>query len=118
MVICLTWRLFLNWKIAILLLSLTAISCTKIAQTEQNFSGGFTTAQVRESWQMCSIVYKRIRTPEQIYYPLCDCSVDTMRQNFNGVKAVETMSKEQSNKLATLIRLNCNEWRMSGRRTE
>jgi len=118
MVIRLIWKLFLNLKIAILLLSLNLISCVKTSQTEQTFSGNFTTAHIREYWQICSIAYRRIQTPEQIYYPLCDCAVDTMRQKFDNSTKVETMKKAQSDELATLIRLNCNEYRISGRRTK
>jgi len=41
-----------------------------------------------------------------------------MRQNFDNSTEVETMKKAQSDELATLIRLNCNEYRISGRRTK
>jgi len=41
-----------------------------------------------------------------------------MRQNYDNSSIFLTMEKPESDRLSTLIRLNCNEYRLSGRGTE
>ena len=112
MVIRLKWRLFLNWKIVILLLSLTVISCTKITQTEPKYSGNFTTEHIRELWQMCSVAHQQVKVNPVVYYQQCDCAVDTMRQNYDNATVFKDMKKPESEELAVIVRLNCNEYKL------
>jgi len=105
------WRLFLKVKILILLLSLSLISCQKTSQTDLKPVGNFKTAIIRSLWHQCSQTYARIKTPPQIYYPLCDCAVDVMIEQFNSVVEIQKLNKQKSEQLSVLIRLNCNEYR-------
>jgi hypothetical protein len=41
-----------------------------------------------------------------------------MRKNYDNASVFLTMEKPESEKLAVLVRLNCNEYRLSGGRTE
>lgn len=108
----------MNWKIAILLLSLTVTFSVKISATEPRFSGNFTTETIRQLWQMCSIAHQQARVSPAIYFPHCSCAVDTMRENYDNASVFKYMEKPESEKLAVLVRLNCNEYRLSGGRTE
>ncbi len=60
---------------------------------------------------MCSAAYLKIRTPQNIYYPLCDCAVDVMRENYENPKVFKDEVFKDSKQLSVLIRLNCNEFR-------
>ena len=106
------WKLLLKVKILILLLSLIPISCAKTIPIEQQFSGNFTTKHIRQYWQMCSVSHQAIGVSQVVYYPACDCAVDTMRKVFDNETLVETMTQHQSDELAVLIRLNCNNYRI------
>ena len=111
MVIRLKWKLFLKAKIAILSLSLSLISCAKISQIEPKFSGNFKTEHIRQSWQMCSVAHQKAKVSQVVYYQLCDCAVDTIRTRFKDGFVLQNINKTESDELAVLIRLNCNEYR-------
>jgi len=81
---------------------------------EAKFSGNFSTENIRMSWQMCASAYQRLNVEPISYYPLCDCAVDTMRENYDNVTVFQTMGQAESKKLSALIRLKCNEWRING----
>ena len=108
----------MNWKIAILLLSLILVSLTKISATEKTYAGTYTTGTIRQLWEMCSLAHMEARVSANVYRPSCDCAVDTMRKNYDNSSVFLTMKKPESDRLSTLIRLNCNEYRLSGGRTE
>jgi len=67
---------------------------------------------------MCSVAHQQARVEAIVYFPQCDCAVDTMRKNYDNASVFLTMEKPESEKLAVLVRLNCNEYRLSGGRTE
>jgi len=108
----------LKLKILILLLSLMLVFCAKISATEPKYSGNYTTETIRQLWQMCSVAHQQARVDPTVYFPQCDCAVDTMRKNYDNASVFLTMEKPESEKLAVLVRLNCNEYRLSGGRTE
>ena len=81
---------------------------------ETKFSGNFSTEDIRISWLMCSSAYQKLNIAPSKYYPMCDCAVDVMRKNYDNVTVFETMIQAESNKLAVLIRLQCNEWKIDG----
>jgi hypothetical protein len=83
----------------------------KILATEPKFSGNFTTEHIRELWQMCSIAHQQAMVDPAVYFPQCDCAVDTMRKNYDNASVFKYMKKPESDRLATLVRLNCNEYR-------
>ena len=112
------WRLFLKVKIPILILCLSLIYCAKISATEQKYSGNFTTEHIRELWQMCSIAHQQARVDPTIYFPHCDCAVDTMRENYDNASIFKYMEKSESEKLSVLVRLNCNKYRLNGITTD
>lgn len=93
-------RIILNWII--------------IATVPFLLGNNFTTEHIRELWQMCSMSHQQARVDPKIYYPHCDCAVDTMRENYDNATVFQYMDKTESNKLSTLIRLRCNEWRIKG----
>jgi len=101
-----------------LLLSLTVIFSVKISATEKTYAGTYTTETIRQLWQMCSVAHQQARVEPTVYFPQCDCAVDTMRQNYDNSSVFLTMGKPESEKLAVLVRLNCNEYRISGGRTQ
>ena len=109
------WKLFLNLKIVILsvFLSLTLLY-PSIAVTSKKSPGPFKTEHIRELWQACSVAHQSMNTPQHIYYQLCDCAVDVMRVNYDNVTKIQHMSTEEAKKLATIVKLNCNEWRFNG----
>ena len=108
----------MNWKIAILLLSLSLVFSIKTSATKPKFAGTYTTETIRQLWEMCSLAHMQARVSANVYRPSCDCAVDTMRQNYDNSSIFLTMEKPESDRLSTLIRLNCNEYRLSGRGTE
>ncbi len=104
------WNSILSLKILILLLSLNLISCVKTTVPQSKLSGNFKTEVIRELWQMCSIAYQNVRTPQYIYYPLCDCSVDVMRDNYDNSSMLKTLNNQESVELGVLVRLKCNQY--------
>ena len=79
--------------------------------TSKESSGAFKTGIIRELWQACSVAHQNMSTPQHIYYRLCDCAVDIMRANYDNVITLQKMTLEESEKLAVIIRLNCNDYR-------
>ena len=48
-------------------------------------------------------------TPVYIY-PLCDCSVDVMRDNYDNSSMLKTLNNQESVELGVLVRLKCNQY--------
>ncbi len=90
-------------------------NCSKYQQApesvKQKFSGNFTTEHIRQSWQMCSVTHQQAKVSQAVYYPLCDCAVDTIRARFKDGVVLQNINKTESDELAVLIRLKCNEWK-------
>ena len=109
----------MNLKTVILLLSLSlSLMLMSTFATSKESNGTFKTETIRELWQACSVAHQSMNTPQHIYYRLCDCAVDVMRANYDNVTKIQKMSLEDSKQLAVLLRLNCNDYRFDGRRTE
>ena len=87
-----------------LLLSLTVIFSVKISATEKTYAGTYTTETIRQLWQMCSVAHQQAKVEPVIYFPQCDCAVDTMRQNYDNSSVFLTMEKPESEKLSVLVR--------------
>jgi len=90
----------------------------KTLATKPNYAGTYTTETIRQLWEMCSLAHMEAKVSANVYRRNCDCAVDTMRKNYDNSSVFLTMEKPESDKLSTLIRLNCNEYRISGGRTE
>ena len=101
-------RIILNWIIIATAPFLLGNS------PELKFSGNFKTQDIRELWQMCSVAHQQAKVAPTIYFPHCDCAVDTMRRNFDNASVFRYMKKPNSEKLAVLVRLSCNEYRTNG----
>lgn len=97
-------RIILNWIIIATAPFLLGNS------PELKFSGNFNTEDIREMWQMCAVAHQQVRVDPTIYFPHCDCAVDTIRKNFDNASVIRYMKKPHSEKLAVLVRLNCNEY--------
>ena len=108
----------MNWKILILLLSLSLVFSMKISATEKTYAGTYTTETIRNLWEMCSLAHQQAKVSANVYRPSCDCAVDTMRKNYDNSSVFFTMAQTESDRLSTLIILNCNEYRLSGGRTQ
>lgn len=88
------------------------LSLPSTAVPSKKFSGNFTTEHIRELWQMCSVAHQQARVNPVVYYQQCDCAVDTMRENYDNATVFKDMKKPESEKLAVLVRLNCNEYKL------
>ena len=70
----------------------------------------FSTQQVRELWQICSISF-RTQHPglmQDIYFPVCDCYLDHMRKNYTPEQVIDNMTKEDQARLTLDLKIECN----------
>ena len=70
----------------------------------------FSTKQVRELWQICSISF-RAQHPslrQDVYFPICDCYLDHMRGNYTPEQVIDNMTKEDQAKLTQELKVECN----------
>ena len=70
----------------------------------------FSTQQVRELWQMCSISF-RTKYPginEKMYFPVCDCYVDHMRSSYTSKQITDNMTCEEQTTLTEELKVKCN----------
>ena len=70
----------------------------------------FSTQQVRELWQVCSISF-RSQNPgigQDIYMPVCDCYMDHIRSNYTPEQVSDNMTKEDQAKLTLDLKIECN----------
>ena len=76
---------------------------------EPKFNGNFPTGQIRELWQICSVTYqyKQPQLPEQIRWMICDCYVDTIREDLSPEKVIDIEYKEAKELSLKLIN-ECN----------
>ena len=103
----------MNLKILILLLSLSlSLIFPSIAWTSKKFNGTFKTETIRELWQMCSVTHKLAGVAGHLYYQICDCAIDVMRERFDNESSIRSMSPKESAELAVLVKLNCNEYKL------
>ena len=70
----------------------------------------FSTQQVRELWQVCSISF-RSQNPgigQEIYMPVCDCYMDHIRSNYTPEQVSDNMTKEDQARLTQELKVECN----------
>ena len=70
----------------------------------------FSTQQVRELWQVCSISF-RSQNPgigQYIYMPVCDCYMDHIRSNYTPEQVSDNMTKEDQARLTQELKIECN----------
>ena len=70
----------------------------------------FSTQQVRELWQVCSISF-RTQYPgigQDVYMPVCDCYLDHMRGNYTPKQVIDNMTREDQAKLTEELKVKCN----------
>ena len=83
-----------------------------IAQDKQKFS----TKQTRELWQICSASFLNLNPSmgPNIYYPVCDCYVDHIRNNYTPKQIMTDdsnsmgMTQKEYSKLSQELRDTCN----------
>jgi len=70
----------------------------------------FSTRQVRELWQVCSISFRNLNPGigQDIYFPVCDCYMDHIRTNYTPEQVMDNMTKEEYSKLSQDLRKICN----------
>ena len=61
---------------------------------------------------MCSVNHKLAGVAGHIYYPICDCAIDVMRERFDNESSVRSMSPKESAELSVLVKLNCNDYKL------
>ena len=93
--------------ILIYFFSLSLMAGTVVA--EPLYNGNFPTGQIRELWQICSVTYqyKQPQLPEQGRWMICDCYVDTIRQDLSPEKVIGLEYKEAKELSLKLIN-ECN----------
>ena len=70
----------------------------------------FSTQQVRELWQVCSISF-RTQYPgigQNFYMPVCDCYLDHMRGNYTPGEVMDNMTMEGMVTLTEELKVKCN----------
>ena len=70
----------------------------------------FSTQQVRELWQVCSISF-RSQNPgigQDIYMPVCDCYLDHMRGKYTPKQVIDNMTREDQATLTEELKAKCN----------
>ena len=104
------WRLFLNWKILILIVfSLLILGCNKTPQMKPKFHGDYPTENLRGMWQFCfqNFRMKAPYTPLPLMSQMCDCYVDEMRMA-HSQKHINNLSDNETREMGlNLIRV-CN----------
>ena len=70
----------------------------------------FSTQQVRELWQICSISFRNLNPGigQDIYMPVCDCYLDHMRENYTPGEVMDNMTREGQATLTEELKAKCN----------
>ena len=70
----------------------------------------FSTQQVRELWQICSISFRNLNPGigQDIYMPVCDCYLDHMRENYTPGEVMDNMTREDQATLTEELKAKCN----------
>jgi len=70
----------------------------------------FSTQQVRELWQICSISFRNLNPGigQNIYMPVCDCYLDHMRENYTPGEVMDNMTREDQATLTEELKVKCN----------
>ena len=94
--------------------SSSLISCEKTIQTTQKLNG-YSVSQIRVLWEACAMSTRRvIPNISPILVQLgCDCSTNFTIRNWKLEELNNLhLSAKKMKEYQTLIRLNCNEYRM------
>ena len=98
---------------AIQLKTLIILAVLLIGYPTGYLTGGepkFSTQQVRELWQICSISF-RTNYPgirQEVYFPVCDCYIDHMRSAYRPEQVIDNMTKEDQAQLTQELKTKCN----------
>lgn len=70
----------------------------------------FSTQQVRELWQVCSISFRNLNPGigQHIYMPVCDCYLDHMRENYTPGEVMDNMTRGDQATLTEELKVKCN----------
>ena len=70
----------------------------------------FSTQQVRELWQICSINFrtKYLGIRQEVYFPVCDCYIDHMRSTYTPKEIENNMTLEEQATLTEELKVKCN----------
>ena len=70
----------------------------------------FSTKQVRELWQICSINFrtKYLGIRQEVYFPVCDCYIDHMRSTYTPKEIENNMTLEEQATLTEELKVKCN----------
>ena len=70
----------------------------------------FSTQQVRELWQVCSISFRNLNPGigQDIYMPVCDCYLDHMRENYTPGEVMDNMTREDQATITYPIEIPTN----------
>ena len=98
---------------AIQLKTLIILAFLLIGCPTGHLTGGepkFSTQQVRELWQICSISFRGQHPglSQDIYFPICDCYLDHMRGNYIPEQVIDNMTKEDQSRLTQELKVECN----------
>ena len=107
------WKLNLNWSLGLFVTLILILSLPSTVVPSKKSVGNFKTEHIRELWQLCSVSQRMNGVPQHIYFPICDCMLDTMRINYDNSTVLRDMEKHQAEELAVLLRLSCNKYRTS-----
>ena len=104
------WKLFLNWKILILIVfSLLTFGCKQTPQMKPKFHGDYPTANLRGMWSFCfqNFQIKAPYTPLPLMGQMCDCYVDQMRMA-HSQKNINNLSDNQTKEMGLKLIRVCN----------
>ena len=107
------WKLLLS-LILILMWSSSLIGCEKTIQINQKLNG-YSVAQIRVLWEACSLALRNMNPsiPQDFVRLNCDCSTNftVKKYNMNELTSIHDNASKMK-EFQTLIRLNCNKYRM------
>lgn len=98
--------IFLKLLIVIVLLSSCTIPVEVKEPEKTTHDVEYSTQNIREMWQMCSIQYQAAGVSQLEYYYLCDCAVDYMKKNIKH-KMISTLTPSQSTALGIVLQKEC-----------
>ena len=103
------WRFNLKLKMALFVISLLILGCSKTPQTIVPYSGDYPAQELRSMWAYCMTNF-RMRspyTPPGLVAQLCDCYLDEMRVAHPFSRINNLSDNETREMVEKLIRV-CN----------
>ena len=96
----------LKLLIIIVLLSACTIPVEVKAPEKATHDTEYSTQDIREMWQMCSVQYQAVGVSQLEYYYLCDCAVDYMKKNLERGKVL-ILTPSESKELGLILKKEC-----------